>query len=307
MAKILITGADGLLGFAFRSIQNQYSHDFYFVSRKDGDLTNPEAVQYIYSQAKPEWVIHAAAMVGGIALNRLRPAELFYENILMNSHMIHYAQVFKVKRLICCSSICSFPDSTSNFREDQQQEGAPYKDNFAYGYAKRMVDIQLQAYRQQYEVNYFSIIPTNMYGPNDNFSLSDGHVIASLIHKCYLAKKNKKTMTIWGDGSPLREFIYAEDVAHLALWLLNNNKYDKMIISNGMEISIKDVCSIICDSIKFEGPLIFDSSKPIGQFRKSSDISRLRECVSDLNFMTYSHGIKKTVDWFVKNYPNLRM
>ena len=148
-----------------------------------------DRVRDLYHKTLPDYVIHAAAKVGGIGLNRSRPAELFCDNILMNTHMIHCAYKFEVEKLICYTSVCTFPDDVKVLKEDLQQAGKPFEDNFAYGYAKRMVDIQIKAYRRQYGVNYCSVIPTNLYGPNDNFSLTNGHVIASLIHKCYLAKK----------------------------------------------------------------------------------------------------------------------
>ncbi|KKL51104.1 hypothetical protein LCGC14_2298810, partial [marine sediment metagenome] len=218
MSRILVTGSGGLLGLAFRTIEANFpDYDFQFATRSDGDLTNRDQVRALYRGFRPDYVIHAAAKVGGIGLNRSRPAELFYENILMNSHMIHFAYEFEIEKIVCYTSVCAFPDDAKVLKEDLQQSGKPFDDNFAYGYAKRMVDIQIRAYRNQYGVNYCSVIPTNLYGPNDSFSLSNGHVIASLIHKCYLAKRDNSTLTIWGDGSPLREFIYSEDLARLSM------------------------------------------------------------------------------------------
>ncbi len=307
MSKILVTGSAGLLGSAFRTIESDFpDHDFYFATRDDGDLTNAEQVSSLYQSVYPKYVIHTAAKVGGIGLNRSRPAELFYENILMNSHMIHYAYKSGVEKIVCYSSVCTFPDDAKVLKEDLQQCGKPFGDNFAYGYAKRMVDIQIKAYRQQYGVNYCSVIPTNLYGPNDNFSLTHGHVIASLAHKCYLAKRDKSPLVIWGDGSPLREFIYSEDVARLTMAMLKIEEHDKVIISNNSEISIKDTCQLICKCMDFDGDIIFDTSKPNGQHRRPSDISRLMNIVPDLKFTNHNDGITRTVKWFVDNYPNVR-
>lgn len=307
MSRILITGSAGLLGLAFRKIRSNYSeHDFYFATRNDGDLTSIDEVRSLYKLARPDYVIHAAAKVGGIGLNRSRPAELFYENILMNSHMIHCAYEFKVEKIICYTSVCTFPDDAKVLREDLQQSGKPFDDNFAYGYAKRMVDVQIRAYRQQYGVNYCSIIPANLYGPNDNFSLTNGHVIASLIHKCYISKRSNSPLIIWGDGSPLREFVYSEDLARLTMSMLKVKEFDKVIISNNSEISIKNICKIVCNYMEFDGDIVFDGSKPNGQHRRPSDISRLKELVPDIRFTDHNKGIRQTVEWFVNNYPHVR-
>ncbi len=308
MSKILVTGSDGLIGWAIRSLSDRYKDDeFIFCSRKDGNLTNEADVVNIYSQHKPDYVIHAAARVGGIGINIAKPADLFYENILMNSFMIHYAYIFKVKKIVCYSSVCTFPDNVAVLKEDLQQVGKPYDSNFAYGYAKRMIDIQIKAYKKQYGTNYFSIISTNLYGPNDNFSLTDGHVIPCLIHKCHLAKKENKPLNIWGDGSSLREFVYSPDVARLTIDILKTeHDKDKIIISNNKEFSIKQVIEMICDYMHFDGEVIYDLSKPSGQHRRPSDTSLLNGMIPDLNLTDHKDGIKKTVNWFVRNYPNIR-
>ena len=308
MPRILITGSAGLLGLAFRTIKLDFpEYDFYFATREDGDLTKMDMVRNLYKRTHPDYVVHAAAKVGGIGLNRSRPAELFYDNILMNTYMIHCAYEFEVENLICYTSVCTFPDDVKVLKEDLQQNGKPFDDNFAYGYAKRMVDIQIKAYRLQYGVNYCSVIPTNLYGPNDNFSLTDGHVIAALIHKCYLAKKNNSPLSIWGNGSPLREFIYSDDLARLTMAMLQMKEHDKIIISNNSEISIKNTCKIVCKHMDFDGDIVFDASKPNGQYRRPSDISRLKNLVPDLTFTSHDEGIERTVKWFVDNYPKVRM
>ena len=307
MAKILVTGSGGLLGLAFRTIQKDFpEHDFFFATRNDGDLTKIDEVRNLYKKVLPDHVIHAAAKVGGIGLNRSCPADLFYDNILMNTYMIHCAYEFEAE-IICYTSVCTFPDDAKILKEDLQQIGKPFDDNFAYGYAKRMVDIQIKAYRRQHGVSYCSIVPTNLYGPNDNFSLTNGHVIAALIHKCYLARRDNEPLVLWGDGSPLREFIYSEDLARLTMNMLKMTEYDKVIISNNSEMSIRNTCEIICKHMDFNGDVIFDTSKPNGQYRRPSDISRLKDLVPNLTFTNHNEGIKKTVNWFMDNYPKVRM
>lgn len=309
MSTILITGADGLLGNAIRRVGESYpNNEYVFCNRSTADLTKEEEVIAMYHSVRPDFVIHAAAKVGGIQLNRSFPADMFYENILMNSFMIHHAQRFNVTKMLCVSTACSFPDGVPVLQEDLQQTGQPFEDNFAYGYAKRMADIQIKAYRKQYGVDYCLVIPTNIYGPHDNFNLADGHVIPALIHKCYLAKRDSTPFEVWGDGSSLREFIYVDDLAHLMLQFLSRQTlgFDKIIMSNNEEVSIKNVSHIICEEMGFNGGLQFDESKPGGQFRRPSDISRLRSVIPNFGFTDKREGIKKTIEWFKNNYPKVR-
>jgi GDP-L-fucose synthase len=185
--------------------------------------------------------------------------------------------------------------------------GPPHFSNDAYAYAKRMTDIQIRAYREEYGLNYKSVIPTNIYGPNDNYNLANGHVIPSLIHKCFLARENKTDFIIWGDGSPLREFIFSQDVAKLTEWVLENyEENEPIILSTSDEISIKDVVGIIVELMNFKGDVIFDKSKPNGQFRKPSDNSKIKSYLPDFKFTPLYEGLKYTIDYFEKNYKFLR-
>ena len=172
---------------------------------------------------------------------------------------------------------------------------------------KRMLDVQSQMYREQYGVNYISVIPTNIYGPYDNFNIESGHVIPSLIHKCYLAKLNNVPFKIWGSGKALREFIYCEDVANLTNWALENyNDSEPIIFTTSHEISIKNAVELIVNAFNFKGKVIFDTSKPEGQFRKPSDNSKLKSYLPNFKFTSIETGIKKSVDWFIENYDNAR-
>jgi GDP-L-fucose synthase len=185
--------------------------------------------------------------------------------------------------------------------------GPPHFSNDAYAYAKRMADIQIRAYREQYGLNYKSVIPTNIYGPNDNYNIENGHVIPSLIHKCYLARENKTPITIWGTGKPLREFIFSKDVAKLTEWVLNNyDEHEPIILSTSDEISIKDVVDIIVELMNFKGDVIWDESKPDGQFRKPSDNSKIKKYLPDFEFTNLYDGLKQTIEYFEKNYSIIR-
>ena len=170
-----------------------------------------------------------------------------------------------------------------------------------------MTDIQIRAYKEQYDLNYKTVIPCNIYGPNDNYDILNGHVVPSLIHKCYLARENKTSLNIWGSGDPLREFIFSKDVAELTEWVLHNyNENEPIILSTSEEISIKDVVSIIIELMNFKGNVIFDTSKPDGQYRKPSDNSKIKSYLPDYKFTTIYEGLKETIDYFEKNYKILR-
>jgi len=295
MSKILVTGADGLVGSALRMIHKDYpNHDFFFSTRANGgDLRNENNVASLYSTVRPEYVIHTAAKVGGLGINMRKPAEMFCENVLMNTLMIHYAHIFNVEKLICFSSVCTFPHDIVTLTEDLQQIGEPYVGNYAYGYSKRMADIQIRAYREQYGVSYGCFILTNTYGPYDNWNLDDGHVVPSLIHKCYKAKQNNEQLYVWGDGSSIREFIYSEDVARCAMKILDSGQdFSRIILSSGEILSIKELCKYVTRALSFDGPIVFDVSKSNGQAKRVCDNSLLKSVIGDFSFTSIQEGIQ---------------
>jgi GDP-L-fucose synthase len=205
-------------------------------------------------------------------------------------------------------STCIFPNEIEYpLTEKKIHLGVPHFSNDAYAYSKRMVDVQIRAYREQYGLNYKSVIPTNIYGPNDNYDIVNGHVIPSLIHKCYLARENKTPLNIWGSGKPLREFIFSSDVAKLTKWVLKNyNENEPIILSTSEEISIKDLVGIITELMHFKGEVIFDLTKPDGQYRKPSDNSKIKSYLPDFNFTPLYDGLKETIEYFEKNYNVIR-
>ena len=206
-------------------------------------------------------------------------------------------------------STCVFPDNcVYPLNEKDLHSGPPHPSNFGYAYAKRMLEVQSSAYRKEWNCNYVVAIPTNIYGPNDNFSLTEGHVVPALIHRAYHAKINKINLNVWGSGNPLREFVYADDIARLTLWAVENYSDETPIIfSSGIEVSIRELTEVVAKKLKFTGNLIFDSSKPDGQFRKPSDTTKLNTYLPDFEWTPLEDGIERTVDWFLSNYPNVRM
>ena len=300
MTKVLVTGGYGMVGSAMESQIK--------LSRETCDLTNPKQTEKLFQLIKPDGVIHCAGKVGGIGGNSNYKGEYFHDNLMINTNVIESARKAGVKNLVAFLSTCVFPDKVKYpLTVDQIQLGEPHESNYPYAYAKRMADVQIRAYREQYGINYTSIIPSNIYGPNDNFSLEHGHVMPMLIHKLYLAKKNKTDFTVWGSGKPLREFIYSKDIAKIAEWALYNYEgTDPLIMSGDEEISIKELVGILVDEFKFKGKVVFDKTKPDGQLRKPSDNSKIKELLPDFEYTPFEQGIKETVNWFIENYNEAR-
>ena len=298
--KTLITGGYGMVGSAMESQIK--------LSRETCDLTKPKQTESLFRTIRPDGVIHCAGKVGGIGGNSNYKGEYFYDNLMINTNVIEASRKAGVKNLVAFLSTCVFPDNVKYpLTVDQVHLGEPHESNYPYAYAKRMADVQNRAYREQYSINYTSIIPSNIYGPNDNFNLDHGHVMPMLIHKLYLAKKNKTDFTVWGSGKPLREFIYSKDIAKIAEWALYNYEgTDPLIVSGDEEVSIKDLVGMLVDEFKFKGKVIFDKTKPDGQHRKPSDNSLIKELLPDFEYTPFEQGIKETVNWFKENYDEAR-
>lgn len=300
MKKLLVTGGNGLVGSSIKADYN--------IGREEFDLINFEQTQKMFEKYKPTDVIHCAGKVGGLGGNINYKGQYFYDNIMINTNVIESARQNGVKKLVAFLSTCIFPDNIDYpLIESKIHLGEPHNSNYPYAYAKRMADIQIRSYREQYGLNYVSVIPTNIYGPNDNFSLTHGHVMPMLIHKLYLAQKNNTDFTVWGTGKPLREFIYSKDVAKLCEWTVNNyNESEPIIFSTSNEISIMDLVDLLVSEFNFKGKVIFDGTKPDGQFRKPSDNSKLKSYLPDFEFTSIEEGIRETVYWFKENYDRAR-
>lgn len=306
MARYLITGSAGMLGSSLRRLL--VNEDAVYLTREDADLTSFEATAALFRTHKPEFVIHCAAVVGGIGSNSIHSGDYFRKNILINLNVLEAARLAGVKRLISFMSTCVFPDKTEYpLKENSLHNGAPHPSNFGYAYAKRMLEVQSSAYRKEWNCDFIVAIPTNMYGPHDDFALEGGHVIPSLIHRTYLRQQEGSDLLAWGTGSPLREFVYVDDIAKLTLWALENYREEEPIIfSSGVERSIKELVEIVAEKMKFTGKIVWDSTKPDGQFRKPSDTAKLGRLRPDFQFTTLDEGIEKSVAWFKANYPNIR-
>jgi GDP-L-fucose synthase len=311
MNKILITGGTGLVGYALQLIQQKYSkYIYFFISSKDCDLTDYNDTKKCFQKHKPDYVIHLAANVGGLYKNMNFKVDMFETNLQMNMNVLKVSHELKIKKVISCLSTCIFPDKTTYpINEEMLHYGAPHHSNDTYAYAKRMLEVQSKAYQEQYGDDFICIIPTNIYGENDNYSLENGHVVPSLIHKCYLAKQTGKSFIVRGTGKPLRQFIYAKDLADLIMWVLENYKEkDSIILSVGEkdEISIRNIATLIAKNYHYEHMMEFDDYFSDGQFKKTADNSKLMKLYPDFQFTTVETGIEKSVEWFQTNFDTCR-
>lgn len=304
MKNVLVTGGTGLVGNGIKSVSDKYNDKFNFIyiSSKDFNLFIMDETIKMFEKYKPHYVIHLAACVGGLYKNMNNKVEMLEKNLMINYNVVKCSHDYKVEKLISCLSTCIFPDKvTYPINESMLHEGPPHHSNDAYAYAKRMLEIHCKAYRENFGDNFICVTPTNIYGPYDNFDLENGHVLPALIHKCYLAKKNNIDFVIRGSGSPLRQFIYSEDLAKLILIILESEQNDDNIILSvpeNDEVSIKDVGTFIAQSFNYENHIVFDTSFSDGQYKKTVSAEKLLNFVNDFEFTTIKDGIEKTVRWF---------
>lgn len=311
---IMVTGGTGLVGQAVRSIaeaeERQENEEWIFLSSKDGDLGNMEATKAIFEKYKPTHVIHLAAMVGGLFKNLKYNLDFLRQNILINDNVLQCSYEYKVQKCVSCLSTCIFPNKTTYpIDETMVHDGPPHDSNFGYSYAKRLIDIQNKAYHAQHGCNFTSVIPTNVFGPYDNFNLEDGHVIPGLINKIYHAKKEGKPFEVWGTGKPRRQFIYSLDLARLMIWVLREyNETSPIILSVGEEdeVSIKEAVEMIVEAMEFKGELTYDTTKSDGQFKKTASNAKLRKYRPDFKFTDIKQALRETCQWFEANYETAR-
>lgn len=310
MKRVLVTGKNGLVGKALWHWREWFSnYNFFFASRDEADLTKEHEVDALFKYYKPDYVVHAAAKVGGIGGNINEPAKMFYENILMNTFVIDKAWKYGAKKLLAFSSVCVFPDGIPVLREDLMQQGEPYPTQFAYGSAKRAIDAQIRAYKKQYGDRQFaSIIPCNIFGEHDYYNLDNGHVIPSLIHKLFVAKRDNKPFTVWGDGSAKREFIYARDLAFIVLRLLELKKIpERVIVSSPQQVSIREVVELLIKVANFTGEVVWDTSKPNGQSARPCDLTLLNSLLGNIEYTNFEIALHKSYHWFRENQDKVRL
>jgi GDP-L-fucose synthase len=300
--RVLVTGGSGFLGKHFVEMLNAKSPGDIFVPRKrDYDLVEAQNIQRVYEDAKPDIVIHLAGDVGGIGANRTNPGRFFYNNLMMGVQLMEYGRRYRIQKFVAAGTICSYPKFTPiPFNEEDLWNGYPEETNAPYGLAKKMLLVQAQAYRQQYDFNAIFLLPVNLYGPGDNFDLDTSHVIPAMIRKCVEARNSGMSeIVLWGTGNPTREFLHVRDAAEGIL--LATERFDgpqPVNLGSAMEIRIKDLADLIARLTGFKGRIVWDTSKPDGQPRRALDTKRAEHLFGFRARTQFEEGLRETINWF---------
>jgi len=311
--KTLLTGAGGLVGSTIDADVKVLGRKppvpgYKERNRRWCDLTSYRQTYELFKQQQPTHVIHCAGRVGGLKANSEHLGEFFYENMMINLNVLEAARKCGVEKVVSFLSTCVFPDNIDYpITEDKLHAGEPHPSNYGYAYAKRMLEVQSRAISEQYGLNYICVVPTNIYGPYDNFNLESSHVVPGLIHKCYIAKRDNTDLVVWGTGNPLREFIFSQNIGSLTQRILDEYEgAGPIILSTSEEISIRELVETIAKVMDYRGKIIFDSTKPDGQYRKPTSNRKLMSFLPKYKFTSLENGINRTVDWFVNNYRSCR-
>lgn len=305
MKRILVTGSSGVLGHALQAIQGEYPHcEFIFSNPRLCDLTNAVEVFDHVKECRPDAIIHLAARSGGIGLTAKYPATVLRENVLMNTFILEAARVFRVKKIaMTLSSAIYSPQAPLPFRETSIHQGPPHESNYSYAFAKRLIEPFIRAYRKEYGLPVIGLVPNGIFGENDHFQEDSCTFIAALIRRFFENRDNDLKIVVWGDGSSLRELTYSKDMARAFMWCLFH--YDSPEILNvgtNEEHSIKEIAYRIAEEFGIDRKrIVFDTTKPSGIFRKSTDQSKFNQLTS-FPFTPFSIGLRNTIDWFLKNY-----
>lgn len=301
--RVVVTGGAGFLGsVVVDKLRKRGCRDVFVPRATEYDLREAQNIVRLYDEVKPQIVIHLAAVVGGIGANQANPGLFFYDNAIMGIQLMEYARLAQVEKFVALGTICAYPKfARVPFNEEDLWDGYPEETNAPYGLAKKMLLVQTQAYRAQYDFNAIYLLPVNLYGPGDNFDLDTSHVIPALIRKCVEAKESGVAeVVLWGDGSPTREFLYVEDAAEAIL--LATERYDEgqpINLGTGEEMTIRDLAQTIAAEVGYTGTFVWDESKPNGQPRRCLDVTRAKELLGFEAEHRLRDGIPKTVKWFL--------
>jgi GDP-L-fucose synthase len=299
---VLVTGGAGFLGtHVVRHIRDQGCRAVMVPRSREFDLREKAAIISLFERAKPDLVIHLAAVVGGIGANRQHPGQFFYDNAIMGLQLMEQARLFGVAKFVVIGTVCAYPKFTPvPFQETDLWNGYPEESNAPYGLAKKMLLVQAQAYRQEYGFNAIYLLPVNLYGPGDNFDPETSHVIPALIRKCLEAMEGgQEEVVVWGTGRASREFLYVEDAAQAIV--LGSERYrdpEPVNLGSGREISVKELVELIADLTGFKGRLVWDTTKPDGQPRRRLDTTRAEQAFGFRAQTDLREGLKRTIEWY---------
>ena len=301
--NVVVTGGAGFLGsVVVAKLKERGCRDIFVPRSKEYDLRDRDAITRLYQQIRPQILIHLAAVVGGIGANRANPGKFYYDNAIMGLQLMEYARQFGVEKFVAIGTICAYPKFTPiPFKEDDLWNGYPEETNAPYGLAKKMMLVQAQAYRAQYDLNAIYLLPVNLYGPGDNFDLETSHVIPAMIRKCVEAKEARSPeIVLWGDGSPTREFLYVDDAAEGLLLATEQYNEDQPVnLGSGQEITIRELAEMTAAETGFRGKVVWDKTKPNGQPRRCLDVSRAKEWFGYEAKHSLREGLRKTISWYL--------
>lgn len=308
--RVVVTGGAGFLGTCVvENLRDRGCRDIVVPRSRDYDLVTMGAVERLYEEARPDLVIHLAARVGGIGANQAHAGDFFYDNLMMGAQLMEVGRRRGLKKFVALGTICAYPKyAPVPFREEALWDGYPEETNAPYGLAKKMLLVQSQAYRAQYGFNSIVLFPVNLFGPRDNFHLDTSHVIPALIRKCAEAReRGAASVTLWGDGSPTREFLYVDDAAEGVLQATEHyNSSEPVNLGTGREITIRDLAILIAREVGFTGEFVWDGRKPNGQPRRCVDVTKAAERFQFRAKHDLAEGIHKTVSWFLTNRDAVR-
>lgn len=300
--RVLVTGGAGFLGsHTVDRLRAVGAGEIFVPRRQEYDLLDREAARRLLVDTRPDIVLHLAAKAGGIGANQAKPAEFFFDNLMMGAQLMHESWLAGVKKFVALGTVCSYPKITPvPFREEDLWNGYPEETNAPYGLAKKMLLVQSQAYREQYGFNSVNLIPVNLYGPRDNFDLQTSHVIPALVRKCLQAKEaGEDRVTLWGDGSPTREFLFAPDAAEgILLGAEALNASEPVNLGSGKEIRIRELAELIAELAGFEGKFEWDSSRPNGQPRRGLDTRKAKDLFGFVARTSLEEGLRQTIEWY---------
>ena len=319
MKKILVTGGKGMVGNALLAYVQAHpnpNHEYIFADFGDANLCDKAQTAAMFAKYQPAGVIHLAADVGGLFKNLARNVEMFENNVLMNINVMQCCKEFKVEKLVSFLSVCIFPELSTcphlklPLDETIIHQGPPHYSNEGYAFAKRLLDVQSRLYRRQFGCNFVTVAPTNAFGPHDNFSLQNSHVIPGLIRKCHAALEENQNFVVWGSGKPLRQFIYSPDLVKLLVWVyFNYDEPEPLILAPPaeQEKSIGEIAQSIARAFGYQKPIVFDTSYSDGQFRRTVTNQKLASRYPEFRFTPLDQALQETVEWYKQNHANARL